>query len=375
MEDLSIGDLAKLFGVCIDTLRGWDRNEKLKSLRTDGGHRRYKAKDIFNFLKDNYFLTWTIRCIDSQTLEMFNRYLSLDFKQLNMEDALKILKLVEQEDKNILHYRNKFVDINPEEIPLNFMLYRGVNLKFEYFEDEKENMLDKYEVLQMRTGNPDVILVGDLQSVYRLGPSVMNNTNEWTSKCADKMSIFLHLMENIFESKWLENKVLLNVNLDKFESYPRKQEIISLLCWMRQLVASNDEIFNKAINFYIKHLPAGSKRMWIEHEKERFNKNCKCETFLFGIKDYSNLDIIKLFIYGALCIPHSESTNTKHSNEAYKNLLQVYGENHLKMAFDLACRTLLSHMINIYWLLKRDYQCWIASLGIPPSNRVNYEDH
>ena len=39
-----------MLGVSKDTLRNWDKSDKLKSIRTEGNHRRYKLSDILGFL-------------------------------------------------------------------------------------------------------------------------------------------------------------------------------------------------------------------------------------------------------------------------------------------------------------------------------------
>lgn len=47
---LSIGRTAEILGVHIDTLREWDRDGKLVSVKTPGNHRRYKTSDIHAFM-------------------------------------------------------------------------------------------------------------------------------------------------------------------------------------------------------------------------------------------------------------------------------------------------------------------------------------
>ena len=41
-----IGEAAKRLGVCVATLRIWDRQGRLKPTRTLGGHRRYAVADL-----------------------------------------------------------------------------------------------------------------------------------------------------------------------------------------------------------------------------------------------------------------------------------------------------------------------------------------
>ena len=50
MEHLSIGEVAKLLGVSVSTLRRWELEDKLlPAYRTVGGHRRYLWQDIQQF--------------------------------------------------------------------------------------------------------------------------------------------------------------------------------------------------------------------------------------------------------------------------------------------------------------------------------------
>ena len=47
----SIGIAAELLGVCIKTLRRWDKNKKIKCIRTCGGHRRFPIQEIQKILE------------------------------------------------------------------------------------------------------------------------------------------------------------------------------------------------------------------------------------------------------------------------------------------------------------------------------------
>lgn len=43
---ISIGEVADLKAVSVDTVRRWEREGKIKSFRTNGGHRRYRLDDF-----------------------------------------------------------------------------------------------------------------------------------------------------------------------------------------------------------------------------------------------------------------------------------------------------------------------------------------
>lgn len=43
---ISIGEAAGILGVCLDTLREWEKEGKITSIKTLGNHRRYRREDI-----------------------------------------------------------------------------------------------------------------------------------------------------------------------------------------------------------------------------------------------------------------------------------------------------------------------------------------
>ncbi|WP_396659531.1 MerR family DNA-binding transcriptional regulator [Microbacterium sp.] len=43
---LSIGEVAAKLGVAVSTVRNWDSDGKLRSVRTPGGHRRFLADQV-----------------------------------------------------------------------------------------------------------------------------------------------------------------------------------------------------------------------------------------------------------------------------------------------------------------------------------------
>ncbi|MDJ0592960.1 MAG: IS607 family transposase [Pleurocapsa sp. MO_226.B13] len=53
MPKLSISEAAYLLGVSTDTLRRWEKEGKITSTRTEGGHRRYDLTDILKDQEDD----------------------------------------------------------------------------------------------------------------------------------------------------------------------------------------------------------------------------------------------------------------------------------------------------------------------------------
>ncbi|MDO8618390.1 MAG: helix-turn-helix domain-containing protein [Candidatus Daviesbacteria bacterium] len=62
-EFISIGEAASILGVSIDTLRRWDENGKLTSVKSKGGHRKYYQSQIELYLNDLFGVAkdWVLR--------------------------------------------------------------------------------------------------------------------------------------------------------------------------------------------------------------------------------------------------------------------------------------------------------------------------
>jgi putative resolvase len=50
---LTIKEVAEILSVTTKTLRNWDKDGKLKSIKTIGNHHRYKQTDINEFINRN----------------------------------------------------------------------------------------------------------------------------------------------------------------------------------------------------------------------------------------------------------------------------------------------------------------------------------
>ena len=51
---LSIGEASNYLGISIDTLRRWEKRDKVKVLRSPGGHRYFKKEDLDNLFGSKY---------------------------------------------------------------------------------------------------------------------------------------------------------------------------------------------------------------------------------------------------------------------------------------------------------------------------------
>ena len=97
---LSLKETEKLLNVSKSTLQRWDNSGKLKAIRTEGGHRRYKQSDIDEILKN----------IDGVTYgNLYEHLCSAQYiaDNLHDDDADAILEIRERIGQKLLNQYNK----------------------------------------------------------------------------------------------------------------------------------------------------------------------------------------------------------------------------------------------------------------------------
>ena len=97
---LSLKETEKLLNVSKSTLQRWDNSGKLKAIRTEGGHRRYKQSDIDEILKTKDGITYR---------NLYEHLCSAQYiaDSLQDNDANAILKIRERIGQKLLNEYNK----------------------------------------------------------------------------------------------------------------------------------------------------------------------------------------------------------------------------------------------------------------------------
>lgn len=74
---ITLQNASDLLGVVPKTLREWDKTGKLKSIRTKGGHRRYRLSDVKSFIG----IVEDVKQVNSDVVATYGRVSSHDQKQ------------------------------------------------------------------------------------------------------------------------------------------------------------------------------------------------------------------------------------------------------------------------------------------------------
>ena len=97
---LSLKETEKLLNVSKSTLQRWDNSGKLKAIRTEGGHRRYKQSDIDKILKNVDGITYS---------NLYEHLCSAQYIANNLQDddADAILEIQQRIGQKLLNEYNK----------------------------------------------------------------------------------------------------------------------------------------------------------------------------------------------------------------------------------------------------------------------------
>ena len=97
---LSLKETEKLLNVSKSTLQRWDNSGKLKAIRTEGGHRRYRQSDIDKILKNVDGITYS---------NLYEHLCSAQYiaNSLQDDDADAILEIQQRIGQKLLNEYNK----------------------------------------------------------------------------------------------------------------------------------------------------------------------------------------------------------------------------------------------------------------------------
>ena len=97
---LSLKETEKLLNVSKSTLQRWDNSGKLKAIRTEGAHRRYRQSDIDKILKNVDGITYS---------NLYEHLCSAQYIANNLQDddADAILEIQQRIGQKLLNEYNK----------------------------------------------------------------------------------------------------------------------------------------------------------------------------------------------------------------------------------------------------------------------------
>ncbi len=314
-----------------------------------------------------------VRCINRSTKEFFNRDFWLDLSTLpaDKREHVERLKGTVGPDE-FVEIRGLFKEGNwRDEFQGDSFDSMGGFAVSDYFEDEAGNPLDMIGLAKIMSGQEYPILLYDVRSVLRLGPTGITRKDQWSTESANTLAHFFQLVEVIGTSGWLKSRLAISTPassgsppwINSFEC-PDLGQTYSILLPIRQLCAS-DDAFNRACKIYLRHVNDERKRWWIEETKRNFNAYLRSVPRPHAIENYTVGELLDLVMYGAGLIHYANSDSQLRQN--FKKALTHNRREWVIFNFLMCCRELYGYTNHAYFVLRQDYEQWttFGKLSVP----------
>lgn len=244
-----------------------------------------------------------------------------------------------------------------------------------YFEDENYNAIDTVDFESIKSGEPNPVILGNVDSVMRLGPSSLQEDQSLSLDDSHIVFHFVQLMGVIQRGRWWKQGV--SYSSGDGVSSPDLESTVSALAILRQFFLKRDQSFQRAVDTYLRVVGDPAKALWVGHEREQFDLSL--DRIPFGpttggddpLKDMTCIEVIDLFIYGTGLF-HRESD--KNLEDKLMDLRVRTNRELLLFKFHSACREVLQSPRRIAAVLHWEFANWIASGSCPPPNRIIVEN-
>ena len=358
---------------------------------------------------DDIFISWVIPTFNRQLKGPFPfplRHYVLDWTKTSKDEQAEIMKILgisdgpdEQKpmnlgarsetwsvgirpDERMLRFRRMFVEKSSEELKQmtgdngrSYRVFDGVNLHREYVEDETGREISMREIMQIATGNKNVVLF-DAESMVQIGPCPICAREKWTVDKANILFNFIQVVRIIWRSSWARKKISITTNFDNDKKtnitcdFPAVESMCAVLTLFRQLYAS-DALMDRACRIYMEHSSNEIKKQWVEDCLQNFDKTLNGYPLLFNeLKDCTVKLLFDAFLYGTGVV-HSPGSINHKNRDKLSELVKQYGREKVIMAVNESFWMVFGCAVNVFHVAKQDYEHWTEQEGCSKSDMFN----
>ena len=360
----------------------------------------------------NVVVYWPICCFDKRRenpLPVYTRFFVLDEARATDEEKGSILEMIHRTEvespdlplqpgqqimtvahgvhgisRDILRCRHLFRECGPDELRTTIeerssqhggTSVQCVSLIGDYFEDENGKEVTEIEMMDHVSGGGPVIIMGNPQSVTRLGPAGVKEADQWTVETANTFAQFFQVVDHIAVSRWYQSPASITLVDGRgivHSAFPSVESALGILLLLRQLYSSDpkDDLLNRACGAYLRHADHLGKSGWVRAEKDGFNEHLKRPPPLPGMDvSCSTRELLDVFLYGAGLV-HSRGKDGR-KQEGLHAMLRSSPREKLVMAFHASMKCLFSHALKLYPVMKQDFLHWVNALGLRSADAID----
>jgi hypothetical protein len=344
---------------------------------------------------DDIYVHWAISTFDHQLKGPFPlpiRHYILDWTKASENEQAEIMEILgisktphEQEsekmltesetfsvgaanpDERMLRFRHMFVEKPIEELEKStknggkhYRIFTGVNLNREYFEDETGHEISMREMIQIATGNKNIILF-DAVGITNIGPTEIHSSETWTVDKANILFNFIQVTRLIWRSSWARKRSSITTyrnDKTKFPDcdFPTVESMSAILTLFRQLYAS-DKLMENTCEVYKEHSSNITKKNWIDHCLNNFKRTINGNPDPIRLQGCTVEKLFEAFLYGTGMV-HSPSDRNRENRDRLSELVHLYGRENVIMALNASLWNVFKYAVDLFHVVKQDYERW-----------------
>lgn len=247
-------------------------------------------------------------------------------------------------------------------------VFTGVNINRDYFEDETGQEISLQEMIQIASGNKNLILF-DVENIAKIGPTDICAKEEWTVDKANTLFNFIQVVRMIYRSSWFKKGSTITTSSGSIvkSDFPTVENMCSILTLFRQLYAPSDKLMEKVCKVHDEHSSNSTRKIWISDRLKKFKQSLNAEPSFIHLQECTAKDLFEAFLYGT-GIVHSPSKRNHRNRDRLSELLRQHGREKVIMAVNGSFRTALKYAIDIFHIVKQDYEHWTEQEGCAKSD-------
>ncbi|HUT30039.1 MAG TPA: hypothetical protein VMX13_09630 [Sedimentisphaerales bacterium] len=351
---------------------------------------------------DDILVSWVIPTFDRQMRGPFplpRRYYELDWTKASENEQAEIIEILaisdnsrEEElvgigavsetfivgaaraDERMLRFRHMFVEKPIEQLKRltnsgekSYRVFTGVNLNREYFEDERGQEISMGEMMQIATGDKNAVPF-NAEGIVKIGPTDMYSRETWTINKANTLFNFIQAVRLIWGSSWARKRSTMTIypgSVVKCD-LPTVESMCAVLTLFRQLY-SKDALMRNTCEIYNEHCGNGTKKKWVDFCLQAFKERLGGNTSFIHLETCSVRELFEAFLYGT-GIVHSPSDRNAENRKRLSMLVGQYGREKVIMAVNESFWMVLKYAIDVFHVVKQDYEHWTKSEGCAKSD-------
>jgi len=251
-----------------------------------------------------------------------------------------------------------------------------------YFEDENERSISLTQIFDCEAQKKGertsvAVVLGQPESILRLGPAKPIRCELWTHDDADLLGRFLATHDYLARSRWIGSRCTVSPSTAGVRKaiLPLPEDCMSVILPFRQLYSSGtaDDLFNRCCAIHNRHCPKeGPWLWWVGEYKSRFNALLNQVPHIPFVKtSLSSRRYLDTFAYGA-GIVHASSKSSIPATDL-QELLGANARELVVMGYNFILRTLLGHVSMAACVIRQNVHHWTEDLGWQTPTRLSPE--